>query len=390
MNILEITFVPPALNKGGGHLGIYQSIKSLQSFANVDYIGPEFDVSIFDKGFGSTFILKQDSNFIRRAFNLCKGITTSYFHDFFQILNRIDWSRYDAVHIDTSRYYFLVKIANGKGIPTAIRFHNIERDYAFSVYRSKKSIINYLKTVFFSQNEKKVLDSADLLIFITKEDKERAQMLYNYNQNNWIINPVSIEGRKGMSVHRERSANHIEFLMTGTLNHGPNMEGILWFGNNVWKQLKRENIFLTIAGFRPGMDIIELANKDKRIRVIDSPDDMTPYFDDADLYVAPIFDGAGMKVKVAEALSEGLPVIGTPHAWLGYDGILRGKFIASSANEFLDIIDKLLSNIEEIRTLSGDIRDDFMRHLSMEHSSRVYEMAFEKLINDNKKGKDSK
>lgn len=45
---------------------------------------------------------------------------------------------------------------------------------------------------------------------------------------------------------------------------------------------------------------------------------MDPYFNNAELYIAPIFDGAGMKVKVAEALSYALPVVGTSHAFEGY------------------------------------------------------------------------
>jgi glycosyltransferase involved in cell wall biosynthesis len=77
---------------------------------------------------------------------------------------------------------------------------------------------------------------------------------------------------------------------------------------------------------------------------------MAPYLEMADIAIAPIFDGAGMKVKVAEALSYQLPVMGTPHAFVGYkiqDGV--NSYIAETAESFIKKLTFYQSLSEEER-----------------------------------------
>ena len=75
---------------------------------------------------------------------------------------------------------------------------------------------------------------------------------------------------------------------------------------------------LTIAGARPADVLRERVRALPQVSLVSSPESMAPYFRAADAVIAPVFDGAGMKVKVAEALSYGKPVIGTSHAFIGY------------------------------------------------------------------------
>ena len=116
-----------------------------------------------------------------------------------------------------------------------------------------------------------------------------------------------------------------------------------------------------------------------RISLIDSPPNMEPFFMNADIYVAAVFDGAGMKVKVAEALSYGLPVIGTDHAFIGYENIQCGKFVANKSKEFLIEIAKLCK-LNDYRKLREDIFLEFKNNLSMNSSAMRYKNFIEKVI----------
>ena len=71
---------------------------------------------------------------------------------------------------------------------------------------------------------------------------------------------------------------------------------------------------------------------------------MAPYFQNAEFYVAPVFSGAGMKVKVAEALSYGLTVVGSHHALVGYEESAPFVIETNTAEEFLYGIEKVQSN----------------------------------------------
>lgn len=55
--------------------------------------------------------------------------------------------------------------------------------------------------------------------------------------------------------------------------------------------------------------------------------------------IAPIFDGSGMKTKVAEALMYGKKIIGTPEAFSGYEGVAdQAGWVCATANEFVAAI----------------------------------------------------
>jgi hypothetical protein len=67
--------------------------------------------------------------------------------------------------------------------------------------------------------------------------------------------------------------------------------------------------------------------------------------------IAPIFDGSGMKTKVAEALMHGKKVVGTPEAFSGYEKVAeRAGWCCSSPTEFVTAINAACSTI----TLSFD------------------------------------
>lgn len=61
-----------------------------------------------------------------------------------------------------------------------------------------------------------------------------------------------------------------------------------------------------------------------------SPADMDRVFCEADIYLSPVTSGSGMKTKVAEALSYGLPVIATSHSLIGYEAVHHSDFIVNA------------------------------------------------------------
>ena len=77
---------------------------------------------------------------------------------------------------------------------------------------------------------------------------------------------------------------------------------------------------------------------------------MEPYFNKTEMVLAPIFDGGGMKVKIAEALSYGLPVVTTNHGNIGYELVdHKNAFIANTAEEFVKAIQDYYNMSEEVR-----------------------------------------
>ncbi len=94
-----------------------------------------------------------------------------------------------------------------------------------------------------------------------------------------------------------------------------NVEGLRWWAREVAPHLPIRTV---VVG--RGMEVLrdELAAS-TQVELVGAVDDLAPWYRDAAFAIAPIFDGSGMKTKVAEALMFGKRVIGTPEAFSGYE-----------------------------------------------------------------------
>jgi GT2 family glycosyltransferase/glycosyltransferase involved in cell wall biosynthesis len=125
-------------------------------------------------------------------------------------------------------------------------------------------------------------------------------------------------------------------LFLGGLQHTPNMDAIKWFLGDIYPLVKREwsDVTFDIAGSHIPKEIQDLEDGES-IRITGFVEDLNSYFDSDSIFVAPIRFGAGLKGKIAMALSYGVPVITTS---LGAEGIglVHGEnvLIADSAEDF--------------------------------------------------------
>lgn len=335
MKILHITPEAPGYTSGG-RLGVMQTELSITSNNNiVDYIGPEIEYPELAERYNKIFIPSKSKNIIKLAIHSLRGITNKSYESWLKL--DVDYSSYDAVVLDfTKQSYILKKVNPNKLI---VRVHNVEYDFSNSAYKLKKSLKNYLvKKSSFSQ-EALLLSKARVVVPLTQNDLNRLSELYSFNKTKVFIVPVCTEPPERIDINTSSNT----MIITGSLWFGGNYDGIKWFLTNVYSQLSTP-VHLIIAGRHPNEELKQIIKKYPRVSLIDSPDAMAPYFLKASLAIAPVFDGAGMKVKVAEALSYGLPVVGTSHAMIGYeieDGI--NSYQADSAKQFVNAIEDYYS-----------------------------------------------
>jgi len=113
-------------------------------------------------------------------------------------------------------------------------------------------------------------------------------------------------------------------LVSTNMEMMQNEEGVLYFLKEVWRALEATtNWKLVLAGRFPSERILEEAEKHKRIRVISRPSraEMERIYRICTVSVATSFNGSGIKLRVAESLRHGLPVVSTAHCAIGYEHI---------------------------------------------------------------------
>lgn len=385
MKILYFTFIVPSKYFGGG-IGVMQSIKSLCQFAEVDYVGPKFNaMELKDYGINlhNITIINNKIGKVKRISNfIFKGVTSGFYEEWKRAVEDIDISKYDCIYLEFSRQDFVAKWAKEKEIPLAIRVHNVESDYFKALYREKKNLQNFIHAKISKYSEKYCVDKADKVIALTKHDKKRLVQIYGIEKEKIKIIPVCVPNEiTNLSIGRDKPY----ILLAGSLWFGPNAEGTEWFLREVWSQLDNtigNDYDLLIVGSNPNQSIKTLALKYKNIDIYENPKDIKPFYQGAALFIAPIFYGAGMKVKVAEALACSLPVVGTPHALIGYEAMKNYIFPSKNADTFTQNIEGLLkkSDGEKVK-IKENIKIIFEKNYSLNSCKEKMEEIIREVVN---------
>ncbi|MCF4124261.1 methyltransferase domain-containing protein [Methylobacterium sp. SyP6R] len=118
-----------------------------------------------------------------------------------------------------------------------------------------------------------------------------------------------------------RDAAHLMFV--GGFQHGPNVDGVLWFVSEVWPTIKAAvaDARLTIAGSNPPGDIRNLVNTAPSVTVAGHISDaaLRQLYAQASAAIVPLRFGGGVKGKVIEAFSNAIPVVSTSIGMQGID-----------------------------------------------------------------------
>ena len=144
-------------------------------------------------------------------------------------------------------------------------------------------------------------------------------------------------------------------LFSGKMSYHANISMVRYLVADVmpriWKS--RPSACLCIVGKDPPVDIREL-EKDQRITVTGTVDDIRPYLWRATVSVVPLLYGAGIQNKILEAMATGTPVVTTSKALSAlYAETGRELFVADTADDFSQAVLELLENRDLQWTIGG-------------------------------------
>lgn len=137
-----------------------------------------------------------------------------------------------------------------------------------------------------------------------------------------------------------------QMLFIGGFAHPPNRDAVHWFVTEILPRIRARipDAVLRVVGNKPPPDILALDGS-SGVQVVGFVPDTGPYLDAAAVSVAPLRYGAGMKGKVTEALSAGLPLVTTAVGAQGLHAVSGEHLvIADEAAAFADAVTLLLQD----------------------------------------------
>jgi glycosyltransferase involved in cell wall biosynthesis len=155
-------------------------------------------------------------------------------------------------------------------------------------------------------------------------------------------------------------------LFVGSFAHPPNRQAARFLVKKLVPALRREHpaLICEIVGRNPPVDLRAAADASKGAVMIHGfVPDLAPVFERSWLFVAPLFSGGGIKIKILEALGRGMPVLTTP---IGLDGIDApvGEAVgcAKEPMDFIQECSRLLSRPELLSTWGSRGREYIARN----------------------------
>jgi glycosyltransferase involved in cell wall biosynthesis len=115
-----------------------------------------------------------------------------------------------------------------------------------------------------------------------------------------------------------------QFLFVGSFGHGPNVKAAEFLLKKAWPALAeahpRSRLVMVGRGSDSWLAMHPAGHCPDRVRALGFVDDMTPLFRESHLFLAPLTEGGGIKIKILEAMARGIPVVTSP---IGAEGIVE-------------------------------------------------------------------
>lgn len=327
----------------GSTVGGREQISRLHGEVLLDLLGDGFDSVVLDSNAGADKLL-----------GYINGVSRSSIKS---VVAQIKRSGARQVFLDGSN---LGRMAEGikRAVPQVeilTFFHNCETRFFLGAFRKRLGphalgvlVANYLA-------ERLAVRHSDKLICLNERDSRQLRGLYGREATH--LSAMALQDRLPLSPEAvvPLVAGRYALFVGGTFY--ANQAGIAWFAQHVAPRASVKT-YVVGRGFEWHKEDLE---QHQNIEVIGEVDDLSPWYLGAKFVVAPIFDGSGMKTKVAEALMYGKRVIGTPEAFAGYEDVAHAiGAICETSDEF----------VRAIADEAGSARDRMDRKLRLIYEQR--------------------
>ncbi len=251
---------------------------------------------------------------------------------------------FDVIHADQTsmaQYALYAQYLNAKAFnrprtPVVLDAHN-------ALYRIPERMArhesNPLKRWLFRREarvlaryEVETYDRFDHVVFVTGVDQEEIlQRTLHTAQGINVSQTASVRSHPTTSVipicvdiddkplvaRRDRplAVTHL-----GTMFWPPNVEGVLWFAHEVFPRVLAQvsEARFVIVGKDPPREVQDLTLQVRNVQVTGYVPDPEPYLAGTGVFIVPLRAGGGMRVKIVDAWSWGVPIVSTS---IGAEGI---------------------------------------------------------------------
>lgn len=246
----------------------------------------------------------------------------------------------------------------------------IEEDVTYLSYQRKMQVypntfLRYISKVSYKRVKKlelAFLEKADLIILNNHKDEKLIIDDGIKKDKTFVWVPFF---QNYLSV--DRCCENHNIIFYGGMGRQENYLSAIWFAEKVMPRLMDMDVNFLIIGANPDKRLYAYASD--RIQVVGYVEQVEKYLSRAMCMVAPLVFGAGIKIKILESLSAGIPVLTND---VGIEGIQAedGKefFYCVTEEDYEKCIRRLLSGEIDMENMSRREKDFIRNHYNLDKS----------------------
>ncbi len=252
-----------------------------------------------------------------------------------------------------------------RGTPARISYHGIDLHFARIALQAARLDDPFMEqeSAQYLAMERQIWRAVDVSVYLSQEEADEVLRLEPAVAACGISPYAFTEFH--VPSHPPATSN---ILFVGSFGHPPNGDAVHWFAAEILPLIRSRHPHarFVVVGSNPPPDIRALAGP--HIDVLGQIDDaaLERAYAAARVAVAPLRFGAGVKGKVVEALTKGMPIVTTPIGVQGLVGVDAFVPCSSDPAEMAEAVSRLLAEdaawLQQSRAQSAHAR----RYYSLE------------------------
>ncbi|MCM3763519.1 glycosyltransferase family 4 protein [Neobacillus niacini] len=247
-----------------------------------------------------------------------------------------------------------------------VTFLGYERKYQYEKHPLKKQLLKYK----YNKMKKRELDVlhniCDLVVTHNVKDRQLLEQHGFDGEKLHVIVPYYMDMT---AVQRKAATKDIIFF--GAMSRPENYLSAIWFIENVLDQIADKEARFVVIGGNPHPSLVKYASE--RVEIAGFVDDVSTYFSSCLCAAAPLVLGAGIKVKILETLSAGVPTLTNE---IGIEGIPAQDGLhylhCTEPQEYARAINKIINGEIDIDQLTVNMKGFIKEQFNMEKSAAEF------------------
>lgn len=261
-------------------------------------------------------------------------------------------SKYDKVVFFCDPYDTIINFFSGIEAKNKI-LHVTDSIFLFESTKSS-SLGKTLKLAISRHVEKQLLSlNYDSFIYVGEKDAQFAKKIKPKREKSIICLPQGVNTEVFHLLENKVEHKKLKILYSGNFEYTPNVKGAFYIVNEILPNLV-DDFEIKFVG--KGADKIDFKSSDSRLSVVGYVENIANEYLHSDLFLAPLYEGAGLQNKILQAISCGLVTVTTPMVKDSLLEIPNGVFIVNDSKQMIFLINDFIEGKRNVNDYRDTLR----------------------------------